>query len=550
MTLLTELKELLKNGIEVKQVGEKLKVEAIPGALKTEQTAFLKQQKENILRLFHSLTITSNRDYEFLSFAQQRLWLLDQLDGGSHQYNMPMALKLNGVLDEGAMQRAFTDIVARHESLRTCFVAADGGQPLQIITEKCGFDVPLTDLSELPKEVQQTQVEEAALAEAEATFDLSRDLMMRARLLKLSGREHVLLVTMHHIASDGWSMGILVNEFSRLYSAYVQGEESPLTPLAIQYADYAHWQREWLQSNKLDEQLAYWQDKLSGLPALHNLPLDKPRPSAQGFNGETYVSCIAQTELASLKKLCQAKEATLFMGLHAVFSVLMSRYSNEKDIVVGTPVANREQMEVADLIGFFVNTLVLRSDLSGEPVFLDVLAQSKQMLLDAYNHQQVPFEQVVERLQPERSLSHSPLFQVMLALQNNEQGNLSLPGISLSPLDSKQGGVSQFDLTLNVAEKPDGLTLRWVFNTALFERDTIARMATHFEALLSALVQAPEQDVFSHALTTAQEQELLLNCWNDTAAEVPLEYCLHELFAEQASHYPEKTALICDDSSL
>ncbi|WP_249291807.1 non-ribosomal peptide synthetase, partial [Pseudoalteromonas piscicida] len=238
------------------------------------------------------------------------------------------------------------------------------------------------------------------------------------------------------------------------------------------------------------------------------------------------------------------------MGLHAAFSVLLSRYSNEQDIVIGTPVANREQVEVAGLIGFFVNTLVLRSDLSGKPSFQALLEQSKNMLLDGYAHQQVPFEQIVERLQPERSLSHSPLFQVMLALQNNDEGSLTLPDLNLSIVEAREGESAKYDLTLNVVESEDSLGLGWGYNTALFERDTIARMAEHFEVLLSALVQAPEQDVFSHELATAQEREQLLGRWNNTEAEVPLEYCLHELFAEQADRCSKKTALVCDGMIL
>ncbi|WP_036965340.1 condensation domain-containing protein, partial [Pseudoalteromonas sp. NJ631] len=269
-------------------------------------------------------------------------------------------------------------------------------------------------------------------------------------------------------------------------------------------------------------------------PVVHALPLDHARPAVQSFAGAFHISHINKSTYKALTSLCQAQGATLFMGLHAAFSVLLSRYSNEQDIVIGTPVANREQVEVAGLIGFFVNTLVLRSDLSGKPSFQALLEQSKNMLLDGYAHQQVPFEQIVERLQPERSLSHSPLFQVMLALQNNDEGSLTLPDLNLSIVEAREGESAKYDLTLNVVESEDSLGLGWGYNTALFERDTIVRMAEHFEVLLSALVQAPEQDVFSHELATAQEREQLLGRWNNATAEVPLEYCLHELFAEQA----------------
>ncbi|WP_052258134.1 non-ribosomal peptide synthetase [Pseudoalteromonas maricaloris] len=496
------------------------------------------------------LTAVSREQALPLSFAQQRLWLLDKIDGGSVHYNMPAALRLTGSLNSQALQQAFSTIVGRHESLRTCFVVGDDGEPVQVINTPETFEVPLTDLSVLPETVQQTQIDEAVAKEAAAAFELSRDLMLRARLLKVAEQEHILLVTMHHIASDGWSMGILVNEFSSLYTAYAKGQENPLAPLAIQYGDYAYWQRNWLQGAVLDEQLGYWEKQLAGLPVVHALPLDHARPAVQSFAGAFHITHINKSTYKALTGLCQAQGATLFMGLHAAFSVLLSRYSNEQDIVIGTPVANREQVEVAGLIGFFVNTLVLRSDLSGKPSFQALLEQSKNMLLDGYAHQQVPFEQIVERLQPERSLSHSPLFQVMLALQNNDDGQLSLPDLNLSIVEAREGESAKYDLTLNVVESEDGLGLGWGYNTALFERDTIARMAEHFEVLLSALVQAPEQDVFSHELATAQEREQLLGRWNNTEAEVPLEYCLHELFAEQADRFPKKTALVCDGISL
>ncbi|NLR24435.1 non-ribosomal peptide synthetase, partial [Pseudoalteromonas maricaloris] len=473
------------------------------------------------------LTAVSREQALPLSFAQQRLWLLDKIDGGSVHYNMPAALRLTGSLNSQALQQAFSTIVGRHESLRTCFVVGDDGEPVQVINTPETFEVPLTDLSVLPETVQQTQIDEAVAKEAAAAFELSRDLMLRARLLKVAEQEHILLVTMHHIASDGWSMGILVNEFSSLYTAYAKGQENPLAPLAIQYGDYAYWQRNWLQGAVLDEQLGYWEKQLAGLPVVHALPLDHARPAVQSFAGAFHITHINKSTYKALTGLCQAQGATLFMGLHAAFSVLLSRYSNEQDIVIGTPVANREQVEVAGLIGFFVNTLVLRSDLSGKPSFQALLEQSKNMLLDGYAHQQVPFEQIVERLQPERSLSHSPLFQVMLALQNNDDGQLSLPDLNLSIVEAREGESAKYDLTLNVVESEDGLGLGWGYNTDLFERDTIARMAEHFEVLLSALVQAPEQDVFSHELATAQEREQLLGRWNNTEAEVPLEYCLH-----------------------
>ena len=455
------------------------------------------------------------------SYAQQRLWLLDQIDGGSAHYNMPGALALTGALNSAALQQAFGSILERHESLRTCFAVNEQGQPVQVIQPAGPFTVPLTDLTGLDEDEREDQLSQLIAEEYGRVFDLSADLMLRAQLLKVSGDNHILLVNMHHIASDGWSMSILINEFSALYSAYSQGQANPFPPLSIQYADYAHWQRNWLQGEVLDHQLGYWTTQLAALPVVHSLPLDHARPSVQSFSGATYSSQLDAVTSESLNRLCLAQGATLFMGLHAAFSVLLSRYSNETDIVVGSPIANREQAEVANLIGFFVNTLVLRSDLSKNPGFTELLNQSKGMLLDAYAHQQVPFEQIVERLQPERSLSHSALFQVMLVLQNNAEGSLELPGLTLSPVAQGGAGIAKYDLTLNVTESAEGLWLGWEYNTDLFEADTIARMAVHFKRLLSSLVSQPEESVFKAEMLSAQERHQLLVEWNDTTTEYP-----------------------------
>ena len=393
--------------------------------------------------------------------------------------------------------------------------------------------MPLVDLSELDEDARQLKLSERITDESSRAFDLSSDLMLRAQSIKLSADEHVLLVTMHHIASDGWSMSILINEFSTLYSAYSQGKKSPLSALEIQYADYAHWQRNWLQGEVMDQQLGYWTSQLANLPLVHSLPLDHPRPSRQSFVGQTHYSQITSDLGQALNDACQSQGATLFMGLHAAFSVLLSRYSNETDIVIGSPIANREQAEVAGLIGFFVNTLVLRSDLSASPSFTSMLSQSKAMLLDAYGHQQVPFEQIVEHLQPERSLSHSPLFQVMLVLQNNEEGTLELPGLTLSPVSQSGVSVAKYDLTLNVKEHENGLQLGWEYNTDLFESDTVERMATHFELLLSSLLETPGESVFKAEMLSEQERHQLLVEWNDTSVDYPMDKCIHELFESQ-----------------
>ncbi len=492
-----------------------------------------------------------NNQPKKLSFAQQRLWLLEHIsDGKLAHYNLPFFLKLSGLLNAQALTSAFSSIVSRHESLRTCFAIDDDGQPIQVIQEARPFQFQITDLSALEEGDCQLQLAGLIGEESRRAFDLSRDLMLRGQLVKIANDEHIVLVTMHHIASDGWSMSILINEFSALYSAYVQGKEDPLIPLPIQYADYAHWQRNWLQDNVLDQQLEYWTRQLAGLPVVHSLPLDHVRPQIQTFSGNTISSHIDAQTNKTLNVLCHAHGATLFMGLHAAFSVLLSRYSNETDIVIGSFIANREQKEVVGLIGFFINSLVLRSDLSGNPSFNDLIKQSKVMLLEAYAHQQVPFEQIVERLHPERSLSHSALFQIMLILQNNEQGALELPELTLDSATLISTGISEFDLTLEVSENDQGLTLDWKYNTDLFEQETIVRMATHFALLLKALVIQPDENVFGIDMLTAEERQQLLVDWNNTQSDYPKEKCIHELFEEQVKSNPNAIAVVFENQQI
>lgn len=477
-----------------------------------------------------------------LSFAQQRLWLLDNIDGSSALYNMPNALRLDGDLNYQALNQALNAILQRHESLRTCFAVDEQGQPFQVLKSTSVVELGIDDLSSLPSLDKEQCIDDMMAQEATKAFDLSRDLMLRARLLKLAENSHILLVTMHHIASDGWSMGVVVDEFSTLYSAFVRNQSNPLPPLTIQYADYAYWQRSWLQGDVLEKQLSYWENQLAQLPAVHKLPLDKQRPAQQSFAGDNVNSFISVKAHQDLGALCQAQGATLFMGLHAAFSVLLSHYSNETDIVIGSLIANREHAEIAGLIGFFVNTLILRSDLSNAPGFADLVQQSKQTLLDAYAHQHVPFEKIVERLQPERSTSHSPIFQIMLVLQNNEEGTLSLPGLSLSPLTS-DAGVAKYDLTLNASETPEGLALRWDYNTDLFNRGSIEQLARHFTALVEALVRSPEQDVFTVNMLTCAEEQWLLEQGRQPSAVPETTLCIHQLFEVQVKRSPEATAL-------
>ncbi len=552
------INELNEKGIFFYLADGKLKTKAKTDAITPDVARKIKQHKQELISFLaddvalddaYTIKASDRTGALPLSFAQQRLWLLDQIDGGSAHYNMPGVLKLTGTLNVDALNRAFTSIVKRHESLRTCIAVGENGQPVQIVQPATPFVVPVTDLSGLEESERQLRLMRHVSEEPTKLFDLCGDLMLRARLLRISADENILLLTMHHIAADGWSMSILVNEFRALYTAYVNGEENPLTPLSIQYADYAAWQRDWLQGEVLEQHLGYWEKQLADLPVAHGLPLDHPRPAFQTHNGKTWSSTIDRETSRTLHNLCESHGATLFMGLQTAFAVLLSRYSNESDIVMGTPTANREQADVVGLIGFFVNTLVLRSDLSANPTFIELLQQNKKMLLDAYAHQQVPFEQIVERLQPERSQSHSPLFQVMLALENNEEGVLELPGLTLSRVE-QNAGVAKYDLTLNVRETAQGLLLEWDYNTDLFERDTIARMAGHFDLLLKGLLAKPEQSIFKAGMLDACERDQLLVDWNSTGLDYPRDTCVHELFEAQAENNPGAVAIVFDEQQF
>ncbi|WP_332728251.1 amino acid adenylation domain-containing protein [Pseudomonas sp. ESBL9] len=516
---------------------------------KKEIIALLKSQQAAILQ--PSLRITKREDSSPcpLSFAQQRLWLLNQINNGSAHYNMPSALKLSGAINFEALNRTFITILERHESLRTCFAVHDEDQLCQVICPAPNFSVTLRDISSYEEGKRQTLIAELMSEEANRPFNLSSDLLLRATLIKQTENEHILLITMHHIASDAWSTPILIREFSALYAAYIRGQENPLEPLAIQYADYAVWQRNLLHGNVLEEQLSYWEEQLADLPVTHSVPLDRPRPSAASFSGKVYSSRLSALMSVQLKSLCRSHGATLFMGLHAAFSAFLSRYSNEHDIVIGTPIANREQSEISGLIGFFVNTLVLRSHLSNQPSLAELIKQSKGTLLDAYSHQQVPFEKIVERLQPERSLSHGTLFQIMLVLQNIEQSTLHLPGLNLSFVDQPDTS-AKYDLTLKASESTKGLLFDWQYNSDLFDAGTVERMAHHFNTLLTNMLASPDASVFSaNILSDAQRHQVLVE-WNDTAASFPQGKLVHELFEAEVLKHPSRKAIFNDHLSL
>jgi amino acid adenylation domain-containing protein/non-ribosomal peptide synthase protein (TIGR01720 family) len=483
-----------------------------------------------------------------LSFAQQRLWFLWQLEPDSPFYNIPSAVRLTGKLDVAMLERSLNEVIRRHESLRTIVESRDG-KAVQVIAPELRLRLPVEDLSELPAEEREAVARRRAAEEAQQAFDLARGPLIRARLLRLAADEHVALYTLHHLISDGWSMNLLIREIATLYTALTAGAPSPLAPLEIQYADYAHWQREWLQGEVLAAQLEYWKRQLGGAPALLALPTDRPRPPVQTYRGAAQPFALSEELSQQLRRLSRKEGVTLFMTLLAAFQALLARYSHQDSISVGTPIAGRNREELESLIGLFVNTLVLRTDLSGEPTFRELLRRVRETALGAYAHQDLPFEKLVDALQPERSLSHTPLFQVMFALQNLPMTAQTLPGLKLEMMEAEVP-VAKFDLSLTMIESGEHLTGEFEYNTDLFDQTTIERLTAHFQTLLAAVVTNPEQSVTRLPMLTADESRLILGEWSQAPPQTLPEQCVHQLFAAQAARTPAATAVICSDERL
>ncbi|MBW4632890.1 MAG: amino acid adenylation domain-containing protein [Iphinoe sp. HA4291-MV1] len=504
------------------------------------------------------------------SFAQARLWLLDQLEGETATYNISAALHLIGSLNVVALEMTVQEIVQRHEVLRTTFKmvndsrhmpqrgkpAHGSGSPMQVIAPSLTMTLPVVDLQHLPQQEQSAVVQRLASEEAQRPFDLSNGPLLRVSLLRLEEQSHVLLLTMHHIVSDGWSMGVFIHELSALYKAFCGGEPSlrdatrtGLPELPIQYADFADWQREWLSGEVLQTQLDYWKQHLAGAPPLLELPTDRPRPSIQTFRGSNEYFQLNPEVTQKLKTLSQQSGVTLFMTLLAAFATLLSRYSGQEDIVIGSPIANRNRSEIESLIGFFTNTLVLRTQFQGNPTFSELLEQVREITLGAYAHQDLPFEKLVEELQPERSLSHSPLFQVMFILQNAPMGKLELPGLTITPLEVEEVTATD-DLLLSMEETNAGLTGELLYNRDLFDATTIKRMIGHFQTLLEGIVANPQQSVAQLPMLSTAERHQLLFEYNDTKAEYPLEECFPQLFEAQVARTPDAVAVVFENSAL
>lgn len=477
-----------------------------------------------------------------LSFAQERLWFLAQLESASSFYNNAGAIRLQGKLDREALEQSLREIVRRHEVLRTAFTVYEG-QPQQVVADETPVVIEKVDLREWFGKEQMEKVQEQIMKKAQQPFDLTACPLWRAMLLVLGGEEHILLLVMHHIISDGWSIGVLIREFMVLYEAFRAGHLSPLPELSVQYADYAVWQRKWLQGKVLEEQLSYWKEQLQGPLAVLELPADRPRPAVQSYRGAAYCFTVSSAIAERLKALSRREGVTLFMVLLAAFKVLLWRYSGQQNLCIGTPVANRRRVELERLIGFFVNTLVLRTDLSGNPSFREFLRQVREVCLGAQTHQDLPFEKLVEEIAPARDMSHSPLFQVMFVLQNAPEAVLKIEGLKITPLEVDICS-AKFDLTLSITEHENGLEAWFEYSTDLFDASTIARMADHYSTLLEDILSrldAPLDDL--QLLTKAERYHLLLE-WNATEAEYPQNQCLHELFEAQVEKTPEAVAVI------
>ncbi|HGY55115.1 MAG TPA: amino acid adenylation domain-containing protein [Caldithrix abyssi] len=482
-----------------------------------------------------------------LSYSQQRLWFLDQMEPGSPLYNIPSALRVHGRLDADALRRSFNEIIRRHEVLRTTF-ATENDQPVQIIADKLEIDVPVIPVEEDNPQKAEEAVHRLAVEEALQPFDLQKGPLLRVKLLRLKEDDHVMLVTMHHIVSDNWSTGLFVHEFLQLYPAFAAGKPSPLPDPAVQYADFAFWQRKWLSGKTLENQVSYWREKLAGLPPVLDLPTDRPRPAYQTYNGDYITFPIDGKLTEHLQELARKEDVTPFMILLAAFDILLAKYSGQEDIPVGTPVANRNRSETENMIGFFVNTLVLRADLSGNPSFTALLKQVKEATLGALAHQDVPFETLVEALQPERDMSHPPLFQVMFVLNNAPVAELELPGLRFELMEI-ENKTAKFEIILNITERKDGLSGKLEFNTDLYNRETMQRLIEHYLRLLEAAVKNPGAPLSELDILSEEEKNVLLEL-----ARPPRIYneslCIHNMFEQTAKKTPAAVALRVADEAL
>ena len=483
-----------------------------------------------------------------LSFAEDSQWFLERLDPGSALYNVPLAIELTGSLDVPALERGFDELVQRHEVLRTTYGMRDEHR-VRAIAPCLALSIPVIDLSALDEPARMAKLHLLAAEEARHSFDLARGPLVRVTLIRLGARAHVMLFTAHHILLDDWSTGVLWRELAELYRAGVTNVEPALAPLPIQYADYAAWQRAWLSGPVIEAQLDYWRHQLAGIPRLLELPTDRPRPLVQRFRGAMRSFQLSRELTTSLERLAISESATLFMTLLAAFQVLLARHSRQDDIVIGSPVANRSREETEGLIGFFVNTVVLRADVSGDPTFRELLARVREVALGAYGHQDIPFDQLVEALNPTRSLSFAPLFQVAFVLQGASDP-LAFAGLESQVIALESSGTAKFDLTLFMEQREGGLGGTFEYDTDLFDDTTIARLIGHLERLLEGIVAQPQQPLSTLPILGEAERHKLVVRWNDTTRAYPRDTSVHELFERQVDRAPDTSALVFGDHVL
>jgi amino acid adenylation domain-containing protein/thioester reductase-like protein len=516
--------------------------------LSAKKHALLMSRLKGVEPLSHRILRHPRSTIAPLSFAQERLWLLAQLEPESSFYNIAGAVRLQGKFSKDVLAQSLREIVQRHEVLRMAFTVREG-QPQQVMGDESPVIIDEIDLREWSGEEQTKRAQAQMMKKAQQPFDLAVCPLLRATLLVLSAEEHILLLVMHHIISDGWSISVLIREFIVLYEAFQAGRSSPLPELPLQYTDYAFWQRKWLQGEVLNEQLSYWRRQLQGAPAVLRLPTDRSRPAVQSHRGAMHHFTVSDAITEQLKILGRREGATLFMVLLAAFKVLLWRYSGQQSLCIGTPIANRRRVELERLIGFFVNTLVLRTDLSGSFSFSEFLRQVREVCLGAQTHQDLPFERLVEEIAPVRDMSCSPLFQVMFVLQNAPEAVLEIQGLQITPLEVDIHS-AKFDLTLSITERENGLEAWFEYSTDLFDAPTIARMAGHYGTLLEDILSSPDTLLGDLRLLTEVERHYLLVEWNANEAEYPQDQCLHELFEAQVEKTPEAIAVVHKNQAL
>jgi amino acid adenylation domain-containing protein len=557
--MLELLSHLRSEGVVISVDGAALKISAPKGVLTPELRQELSERKPDIIEFLRSsreASRTGNRTITRLdrngsslplSFSQQRLWFLHQLDSESSVYNIPVAIKLSGTLDSSALENALAAIVERHEILKTCFIR-ENSEPRTIVRTDMQWHLEKKKLESQTADLD-AEISRQTKSFAGAPFDLTRGPLFRARLLEIDQDTHILLLSMHHIISDGWSMGIIVHELADYYKAFLLHGEARSEALTIQYADFADWQRKWLESGELERQLPYWQETLAGSPPIVQFPPDHPRPKIESFHGCRSLLVLPASLVKELEQFSRSEGVTLFMVLLAIFKVLIYRYSGQQDVVIGTPSANRSRAELNPLIGFFVNNLVLRTKLNGNPTFRELLGRIRDVTLGAYDHQDVPFDKLVQTLRPERTLGHSPLFQTMFIFQNFPFDELELPGlkISLIPIDI---GIARFDFTIEIIPRLGEFHAYFEYNTDLYAPETVAAMQNHFVGLIKAAIADPSLRIDDLPLLSKEEERHLIEDFNQTARSIPEHLCFHHRFEEQARQIPASLAVTTAHESL